>query len=184
MDGQVRRLRLSILIILGWRVFPAAAAPGSQIVMVIWKPARPNLAGFLASEPRRSPFLKSPKLSRKSRFRRESNGKPRRVSVRCSPNCHRVRCRLQEKTARATRKLERLQTASRRRLRPNPSVLRADLGFRPRQSGRHSLDDHDQRPRRLSLRSDGCGLRRRRHSRPRTGARPYADHRSKLPRPA
>ena len=34
------------------------------------------------------------------------------------------------------------------------------------------LDDHDQRPHRLSLRSDGCGLRRRRHSRPRKGARP------------
>jgi hypothetical protein len=51
-------------------------------------------------------------------------------------------------------------------------LLRADLGFRPRQSGRHSLDDHDQRPHRLSLRSHGCGLRRRRHSRPRKGARP------------
>jgi hypothetical protein len=52
---------------------------------------------------------------------------------------------------------------SRRRLRPNPGLLRADLGFRPRQSGRHSLDDHHQRPHRLSLRSDGRGLRRSRH---------------------
>ena len=49
------------------------------------------------------------------------------------------------------------------RLWPNPGLLRTDLGFRPRQSGRHSLDDHDRRPRLLSLRSNGCGLRRRRH---------------------
>ena len=75
----------------------------------------------------------------------------------------RVRCRLQEEQQGLQGNLDRLQTASGCRLRPNPGLLRTDFGFRPRQSGRHSLDDHDQRPRLLSLRSNGCGLRRRRH---------------------
>ena len=73
------------------------------------------------------------------------------------------RCRLQEKQQGLQGNLDRLQTASGCRLRPNPGLLRAYLGFRPRQSGRHSLDDHNRRPRLLSLRPDGCGLRRRRH---------------------
>src|ERR1700683_2206362 len=51
-------------------------------------------------------------------------------------DARRVRCRLQEKQQGLQGNLERLQTASRRRLRPNPRLPRADLGFRPRQSGR------------------------------------------------
>ena len=82
------------------------------------------------------------------------------------------------------RNLDRLQAAYRCRLRPDPRLLRADLGLRSRQSGRHSLDDHDQRARLLSLRSHGRGLRRRRHPRPKRGARPCADHRPQLSRPA
>ena len=60
-----------------------------------------------------------------------------------------------KRTARLQGNLDRLQTASGCRLRPNPGLLRAYFGFRPRQSGRHSLDDHNRRPRILSLRPDG-----------------------------
>ena len=76
---------------------------------------------------------------------------------------HRLRCRLQEKQQGLQGDLDRLQAAYRRRLRPDPRRLRADLGLRSRQSGRHSLDDHDRRAGLLSLRSHGRRLRRRRH---------------------
>ena len=48
-------------------------------------------------------------------------------------------------------------------LTPHPELVEG--GLRPRQSGRHSLDDHDRSAHLLSLRSDGRRLRRRRHSR-------------------
>ena len=95
---------------------------------------------------------------------------------------HSLRCRLQEEQQRLQRDLDRIQAAYRRRLRPDPRLLRADLGLRSRQSGRHSLDDHDRRAGLLSLRSDGRRLRRRRHSRQERGARPSTDHRSQLSR--
>jgi hypothetical protein len=50
-----------------------------------------------------------------------------------------------ERLAPATSRCVASSTASGCRLRPNPGLLRAELGFRPRQSGRH----------------DGCRLRRR-----------------------
>ena len=102
----------------------------------------------------------------RGRSRRVSSGRSRRTSARCSPTCPPPRRRLQEKQQGLQRDLDRVQTPHRRGLRPNPSLLRADLGLRPRQPGRHSLDDHDERPRLLSLRSHGRRLRRRRDPRP------------------
>src|SRR5271165_3389948 len=95
---------------------------------------------------------------------------------------HRLRPRLQEKQQGLQRDLDRVQTPHRRGKRPNPGLLRADLGLRPRQPGRHSLDDHDERPRLLSLRSHGRRLRRRRDPRPQPGARPRPHRRPKLSR--
>src|SRR6201997_3231767 len=95
---------------------------------------------------------------------------------------HRLRRRLQEKQQGLQRDLDRVQTPHRRGLRPNPGLLRADLGLRPRQPGRHSLDDHDARPRLLSLRYYGRRLRRRRDPRPEPGARPRPRRRPQLSR--
>jgi len=53
---------------------------------------------------------------------------------------------------------------------PISCVLTSVPGSRP--GDRHSLDDHDERPRPLSLRSHGRRLRRRRDPRPEPGARP------------
>ena len=86
-----------------------------------------------------------------------SNGRPTRTWIRTLPICP-PRAMSATRKQQATRNLERLQTPSRRRLRPIRSRA-CRLGFPPRQSGGHSLDDHDQRPHRLSLRSDGCGPR-------------------------
>ena len=107
-----------------------------------------------------------------ARGRRRSSGATKkypsalRPTSRSRPDArrpaHSLRRRLQEKQQGLQRDLDRVQTPHRRGLRPNPGLLRPDLGLRPRQPGRHSLDDHDERPRLLSLRSHGRRLRRRR----------------------